>query len=149
MEKKLMIRNMTLTVMLITGCVWCIALVSRADSAQSANNTTFKPAVSVHHLMEGQIIVFKQLNGAIKNKNTEHRIKMIEGLSIVIAELANVNTMNSDKSDYIGWASDMRNTAMELAEEADKKKEADDQRMNKLLAKMKATCAACHDAYQE
>lgn len=149
MERKLMIRNMTLTVMLIAGCVWCVALVSRADSAQSAGNNTFKPAVSVHHLMEGQVIVFKQLNQAVKNKNTEHRIKMIEGLSIVIAELANVNTMNSDKSDYIGWASDLRNTAMELAEEADKKKEADDQRMNKLLAKMKATCAACHDVYQE
>lgn len=144
-----MIRNMTLTVMLIAGCVWCVALVSRADSAQTAGDKAFKPAVSVHHMMEGQVIVFKRLSQTVKNKNTEHRNEIIEGLSNVIAELANVNSVNSDKSDYIGWASDLRSTAMELAEEAEKDADANDQRMDKLLTKMKESCVSCHDVYQE
>ncbi len=149
MKRKIMIRNMTLTVMLLAGCVWCVALVSNANSAQSAGNNTFKPAVSVHHLMEGQVLIFKQLSSALKDKDTKHRVETIEGLSIVMAELANVNTVNSDKGDYIGWASDLRNTSMELAEEAEKKKDANDQRMNKLFTRMKESCVSCHDAYQE
>jgi len=144
-----MIRNMTLTVMLIAGCVWCVALVSRADSAQDSGHNHFKPAMSVHQMMEGQLIVFKQLNEAVKNKSTDDRTELIEGLASVIAELANVNSVHSDKSDYIGWASDLRNTSMELAEEAEKKKDANDQRMEKLLTKMKQSCVSCHDVYQE
>ncbi len=121
-----MVRNMTLTVILLIGCVWCFALVSRVDSAPSAGNKPFKPAISVHHMMEGQGLIFTQLSQAVTKKDTPHRYEVIAAFSSVIAELANVNTFNSDQDDYRGWAAQLRDANLELAEEAEKKKDADD-----------------------
>ena len=64
-----------------------------------------------------------------------------------LAELANVNTYHSQKEDYQAWAGQMRDTALELANEAEKPN-ADDAKMKKLVNTLKNTCGACHDAYQ-
>lgn len=148
MEKTLMVRNMTLTVVLFAGCACCIALVSRADSAQASGKKPFQPAISVHHLMEGQELVFDQLNDAIKKTELPRRTHTIEALASILAELANVNTQNSDQDDYQGWAAELRGHAMTMAEEADKKKDADNQKMLKIYKNMRQICIACHNVYQ-
>jgi len=66
----------------------------------------------------------------------------------VLAELANVNTFHKDKADYRGWAATLRDTSLELATEAQKKKDADESRLASLFKKLKKTCMACHDMYQ-
>ena len=66
-----------------------------------------------------------------------------------LAELANVNTQNSDQSDYQGWAAELRGHSMSMREEADKKKDADNKKLLQTFNRMKRTCIACHNVYQE
>ena len=135
----------------LVGLVLLGSLVAYASQSAQADNSAkgFKPALSVHHLMEGQGFVFGQIHDALTNANAPRRLKTIEAGSAVLAELANVNTLNSDKQDYQAWASELRDIALALAKEADKKADADDKQMNELFKQMKNKCGACHDAYQE
>ena len=143
-----MVRRLTLTICLLTGCIWCFAMVSRVDSAQpGAAFRPFKPVASVHGLMYGQGLLFKKLNEELAKKDDPERFEHIEAYSEALAELANVNSLNSDKLDYQGLATKLRDTAIDLSKEA-KKSDASDARMNKLLTKLKKTCRACHDAHQ-
>ncbi len=98
--------------------------------------------------MAGQDILFKRLQQALDDANAADRIVSVQLTSEVLAELANVNTYNSEKEDYRAWASQLRATAMELSEEAKKKSAADDARMKRLFVRIEATCHACHEAYQ-
>jgi cytochrome c556 len=144
-----MVRRMALTVVLLAGCVWCLALVRRADSAPSASGDgLFKPVASVNGLMTGQMLAFKQLQQSLNGKKGPDRPKAIQLTSEALAELANVNTYNGEKDDYRGWAGQLRDTALELAGEAKKKDNADEAKMKSLLAKLEATCKSCHDVYQ-
>lgn len=139
---------MALTVCLVASCVWCLALVTRADTAPPEPPTvTFKPVASVEALMFGQRAFFKQIDGELKKPAGGMRNLDIEAAAAVLAELANVNRHNKTKADYIGWATDVRDTAMKLAAEA-KKKDADDAKMKTLYKSIKASCGACHDMYQ-
>ena len=144
-----MVRRIALTVVLFAGCIWCLALVTTANSAPSAPAAgPYKPVASVNGLMIGQRLVFKQLQGSLNGKNGAERPKAIQLTSEALAELANVNTYNNEKEDYRTWASQLRDTAMELAGEAKKKDQADEGKMKSLLAKLESTCKSCHDAYQ-
>ena len=144
-----MVRRMALTVVLFAGCVWCLALVTTAQSAPSApSGGPFKPVASVHGLMTGQALAFKQLQASLTGKKEADRPRAIQLTSEALAELANVNTYNGEKDDYRGWAGQLRDTALELAGEAKKKDQADEDKMKSLLAKLEATCKSCHDAYQ-
>ncbi|MFQ5494472.1 MAG: hypothetical protein ACE5EX_03745 [Phycisphaerae bacterium] len=144
-----MVRKTVLTITLITGCVWCLALASRADSAHSAPAIgSFKPVATVESLMHGQKHYFKAINRKLRKKNSPKRNGDIAEAAEVLAELANVNRYNKDKDDYRTWATQLRDTALELAREAKKKADASDDRMQTLLASLKSACGACHDAYQ-
>ena len=144
-----MFRKMALTVCLIAGCVWCLALATRADSAQpAAAGASFKSVASVHALMYGQKTFFKQIRAALKNPSFPERTETIEEAAEVLAELANINATKNDKADYRAWAAKLRDTALELSHEADKDKAADEEAMTKLVGEMGETCGACHDMYQ-
>jgi hypothetical protein len=140
---------MALTVVLFAGCIWCLALVTTADSAPSApGGGPYKPVASVRGVMTGQMLAFKQLQTSLAGTKDVDRPVAIQLTSEALAELANVNTYNNEKEDYRGWAGQLRDTAMELAGEAKKKDNADEDKMKSLLAKLEATCKSCHDAYQ-
>lgn len=143
-----MLRRVTLSIGLLAGCVWCFLMVSRVDSAQpaAAASRPFKPVASIHGLMNGQQLLFNNIRKAVTNKDWNQRRERIEVYAEALAELANVNTYNSKKKDYQGWAGQLRDAALELAQEAEKS-DADDVRMNKLLDTVKNTCGACHDVY--
>ncbi len=144
-----MVRRMALTVVLFAGCIWCLALVTTADSAPSApGGGPYKPVASVRGVMTGQMLAFKQLQTSLAGTKDVDRPVAIQLTSEALAELANVNTYNNEKEDYRGWAGQLRDTAMELAGEAKKKDNADEDKMKSLLAKLEATCKSCHDAYQ-
>lgn len=144
-----MVRRMALTVCLLGSCVWCMGLVTRADGTATAQAVAqFKPVASVGALMHGQLSFFKKISKSLESPASEDRNHELEHAAEVLAELANVNRLNKDKEDYRGWATDLRETALELAREAAKLTAADDVRMKKLTQKMKASCTACHDAYQ-
>lgn len=144
-----MFGKMTLTIGLLGGCIWCLALVARADSAQSVSTTVpFRPVASVDALMHGQKAFFKGIKKALANKTTEHRHHKIEQAAEVLAELANVNRLNNAKEDYRAWATQLRNVALTLAHKA-KEKDADEAEMMELYNQLRATCKACHDVYQD
>lgn len=143
-----MYRRMALTVVLVFSCAWCMTLVTRADSSQEALPDVYHPVASVEALMVGQAHFFKEIRKNLKTLNDPGAIHEIEEAAQVLAELANVNRYNKNKADYRQWATELRDTAMQLAGEADKKKNADLARMNNLVGSMKQTCGACHDAYQ-
>lgn len=143
-----MLRKITLTGGLLAGCVWCLALVSRADSAPAGpGDGSFKPVSTVHGLMNGQRLLLGQIGEAIKDKGMKKRSEQIQAYAEVLAELANVNTLNSEKEDYRGWAAELRAHSLKLAAEA--KGNAADGSLNEIVATIKATCQTCHDAYQE
>lgn len=143
-----MIRRTALTIVLLAGCVWCLTLVARADSGSAAPSGSFKPAASLDGLMYGQVQHFKAIGKLVKNKNAEDRAERLAMEAQVLAELANVNIYHKDKADYRGWAETLRDTSLELATEAEKKKDADQSRLESLHKKLKKTCMACHDIYQ-
>lgn len=145
-----MVRKMALTVCLMGSCVWCLALVAGADSAEpTVGSVDFKPVAAVESLMHGQKTFFKEIGMALQNRSMPDRTELIEEAAEVLAELANVNRLNNDKEDYRNWATQLRDTALQLAREAEKEKKASDGKMNKLFQKLKKTCGACHDVYQE
>jgi len=145
----MMVRRMALTVVLFAGCIWCLALVTTADSAPSTPaGVPYKPVASVHGLMTGQMLAFKQIQTSLTGKKDAERPRAIQLTSEALAELANVNTYNNEKEDYRTWAGQLRDTALELAGEAKKKDRADEDKMKSLFAKLEGTCKSCHDAYQ-
>ena len=147
-ERRIMIRRTALTIVLLAGCVWCLTLVARADSEPSSQSDSFKPAASIDALMYGQSQHFKTVGQLVKNKSAKDRADRLAMEAEVLAELANVNTFHKDKADYRGWAETLRDTSLELAAEARKKKDADQSRLESLRKKLKKTCIACHDMYQ-
>ena len=142
-----MLRNVTLTIALLVGCTWCFVLATRADSAQPAAGG-FKPVASIHGLMDGQNLLFSKIQELLGDPKAQKRHEQLAGYAEALAELANVNVLKKDKEDYRGFASELRDTSLELAGEASKKQAANDAKMNELFTKIKNTCAACHDAYQ-
>ena len=148
-----MFRKMALTVCLTGSCVWCFALVAGADpdvrrDRTAAGSVDFRPVAAIESLMHGQNTFFTEIRMALRNRSMDDRTELIEEAAEVLAELANVNRLNKDKEDYRTWATQLRDTALQLAHEADKEKEADEDKMNKLFQRLKDTCAACHDVYQ-
>ena len=150
MENGHMARKMALTACLLGGCVWCLALATRADSAETTrSDDTFKPVASVESLMHGQLVFFKGINKQIRKPASHERNEEIEESAQILAELANVNRFNNEKEDYRTWATSVRDTALDLAEEAEKSDSADQSKMLELVKTMKSTCTACHDVYRE
>ncbi len=144
-----MVQRMALTVALFAGCTWCLVFVTRADSAPSAPaDGFFRPVASVNGLMTGQMLAFKQLQQSQNGKEGPDRPKAVQLTAEALAELANVDTYNGEKDDYRGWAGQLRDTALELAGEAKKKDNADEDKMKSVLGKLEATCKSCHDVYQ-
>jgi len=143
-----MVSRLALTVSLMVGCIWCLALATQADTTQSEPRyPAFKPVAPVESLMHGQGIFFKEISQQLaKPANAERNHEIAEAVE-VLAELANVNRYNKDRKDYQTWATELRDTALAMAAEA-KKSNADNGRMKELHQKMKATCGACHDVYQ-
>ncbi len=144
-----MARRIALTFCLVAGCFWCMTLAARVDSAPpGATPKAFKPAASVHSLMQGQGRFFEGITQLLEDPTARDRADRLMVEAELLAELANVNRHNQSEVDYIEWAGQLRDTALELAREAKKKKDADEARMRKLHKKLKATCLACHDHYQ-
>ena len=143
-----MVRRTIVTLVLLACCVWCLAVVARADQAQShAPSLVFKPAASLHALMSGQVQHFMAIGELIADPGAKGRAGRLRVEAELLAELANVNIYHRDKTDYRGWAAELRDTSLALAAEA-RKKPPDQDRMVSLHAKLKATCGACHDVYQ-
>lgn len=144
-----MFGKMTLTLCLLGSCIWCLAMVARADSAQTEPQTqTFKPVASVLSLMHAQGKFFKAARSAVRDQSMEDRGEEIKEAAEVLAELANVNRHNSEKQDWRDWATQLRDTSLKLAREAEKEN-PDEEKLTALTKRIGKTCGACHDKYQE
>jgi len=144
-----MFRRIALTVGLLGGCVWSLALVARGqDKAPAAGAVPFKPVASVESIMNGQGIHFDELKDLLDNANARGRSGKLITHAELLAELANVNYYNSEKEDYHGWAMELRGQSLDLAKEAQKGKTADETRMKELYTQIEATCKKCHDVYR-
>jgi hypothetical protein len=145
-----MIRKATLFTGVVLGVLWCSWLANTADSSEPPPaGSTFKPVAYVHGLMTGQGLVFNQIQQVLTNKKAAQRSEQIDALAQVLAELANVNTLNNEKADYRAWAAQLRDTALQLSAEGKKNQGASEEKLNELFLKVKNTCQACHDVYQD
>ncbi len=145
-----MIRRVGLTVCLFAGCIWCMALATQADSAQvAAAKVAFKPVAPTESLMHGQGVFFKEIMGQLEKPAGVKRNKEIREAAEILAELSNVNRHHAEKDDYLAWATQTRDIAIELAAEAGKKSQADEKRIQAIVERLGTTCGACHDKYQE
>lgn len=141
-----MIRNVVLTVCLLSACAWCLVLVARADSAQDAPKA-FKPVAPLESLMEGQEAQFEQIGELMADKEVRFRTNKIRLAAELLAEFANVNVHHNAKADYQGWAGTVRDLSMALATEAKKGRSADEDKMKELVKQIETNCNACHDVY--
>lgn len=124
------------------------SLLAGGDAGQPAPSAGFKPVASVESLMLGQDDAFQKLGKLLGDKSAKDRDELIHHYAELLAELGNVNTLNNEKADYKGWATTIRDTALELSKEAKKGKSADETKMANLHKKLDATCQACHDQYR-
>ena len=144
-----MVSRLALTVSLMVGCIWCLAIATQADNGQrELENPPFTPVASVESLMHGQKTFFKAVAKELAKPASADRNHEIHEAVEVLAELANVNRYNNKKKDYRAWATKLRDTALEMAAETKKKDDVDTGRLQELYQSMKDTCAACHDVYQ-
>lgn len=144
-----MVHKTALTACLMVGSLWCLALVAGADDSPPAPAAGgFHPVASIDSLMHGQLGQFKAIKQLLSDPKAEKRAKRLLHRAELLAELANVNIHNKDKPDYKQWATQLRETALELSREAKKKAGADENKMVALFQKLKKTCGACHDVYQ-
>jgi len=143
-----MTRKTTLTVCLLLCPTVGFTVVSLGDGPQKrVDSSSFKPVASVEGVMNGQFVVFTAMMETISNPKAKQRIERIGGLSQALAELANVNQYNSDQQDFQDWARKLRDTSLEISEEAEKES-MDEAKVRELAQTIKNTCAACHDKYQ-
>jgi hypothetical protein len=137
-----------LTAMLVGGCVLCFMMVPEASSQGTGSGLKrdlFKPAASVHSLMEAQDYHFDQMKEQIAS-DKDNRFKILETQAEILAELANVNGFHQEKEDYVNWASQMRSLALDVAKAA---KAKDPDKAKGLISQInKNCCTACHDVYQ-
>ncbi|GIK17011.1 MAG: hypothetical protein BroJett003_19750 [Planctomycetota bacterium] len=136
-----------------TAMVAVLILVNRAVSVPQTEPRpqaapAFKPVSDVHHLMEGQELHFNAIADLLKDAAAKGRHGKIAMHADLLAELANVNTLNKDKDDYRAWASQVRDLSLQLVAEARKKEAASEDAMKGLVTKISDTCTACHDVYE-
>ncbi len=145
-----MFRRVPKTVLLLGVSVLGLVWVARAggDEPKKVAAGSFKPVASVHTLMEGQGLFFKKLGAAVGNPQAPKRAGEIAFSAEMLAELGNVNTHNSDKSDYVQWAGQVRDTAMELAGVAKSEGDLNEDKVKALFGRLESTCKACHEKYQ-
>jgi len=128
-------------------------LASRVGLAQATpapqdvpDRGPFKPVAELEMLMEAQESHLHGMEDALKTPG-EKAFKVVRFHAQVLAELANVNRFHRDKADYVSWATQLRDTALELAGKAAQGSDADTGAMLGLVEKLKSTCTACHDVY--
>ncbi len=143
-----MVRRTMLTAFLLVAGFCCVTMIAQAD-AGSSGASGFKPTASVDSLMHGMGEQFKKINELLKDKETNKRMKRVHFRAELLAELSNVNRFNTEKDDYRQWATQVRDIAMQLANEAHKKSKADESKLTALVGQIKDVCTACHDQYQE
>lgn len=134
--------------------VWGLAWVTGGRTAASAAmqpapaTLDFKPVAELESLMHGQETHYKAIAELLKNAAAPKRHHDLHVHAQVLAELANVNRHNKDKEDFRNFATQLRDLALKLAEEAEKAETADETRLKTLFKDIENTCTACHDVYQ-
>lgn len=120
---------------------------AQAQTPPAPAAAPFKPVSELEHLMEGQELHFKAIDELLKDTAAKDRLKRLAMHADILAELANVNTFNKDKSDYKTWAGQVRDLSSKLAAEADKKAGVSEDELKSLRKQISDTCTSCHDAY--
>lgn len=115
------------------------------ESDGGAPSAPYKPVADVHGLMEVQQDIFNAVKKALGDAK-EDTLKQAEKDASLLAELSNVNRhQKPDKADYVKWATDARDQALQVAKAA-AAKDVDGAKTS--LRTLLTTCNACHDKYQ-
>ncbi len=143
-----MFRKTALTVGLVAGCLWCLFLVARADSAQgrAPGGDPYKVVASVPSLMYAQAHHFGEFTDLIREADAEDRFLRMRLEALVLAELCNINAFRAEEDDYRAWAVEARDISLQAAEAATKR---DVDAVKGFARAIKTKCRACHDKYQD
>lgn len=118
------------------------SVLTAQEKPSAPSPGSLSPAAPHHILMEWHDKAFNDFNLALTKKKPEAAAQN----AWLLAELANVNTLHSDKPDYREWAGAVRSGAAEAAAAV----AAQDFDKAKAIAKgINATCEACHNKYEK
>ncbi len=152
-------RRLFLTTALVGACVWCLATVQQVHSEEKAEaaekKVCYEPVISVHDLMEFQQEHFNEIKDRIRSRKTdpegkdEKKVKedynILRKHAYMLGELANVNSFQSEKKDYVDWAKEQRKLSVDLAKAAQKN---DLKSIETIGREIHNTCNKCHDKYE-
>lgn len=131
-----------LMTVLAAGLIVTAQAQPKPAGAASAAATTFKPAQSVHQMMEGQDKLMKEIKAGIMDKSLKDAMVS----SWILAEVANANQYHNDNPEYRGLAAKMSEQCVELAKTL---KKGDEKTAITQLNAIGQTCGACHDKFKK
>lgn len=141
-------RRISIGIAISTAAVAAATLLATAhttaqDSGPSAPSASvFKPIAPHHSLMEWVDHAYSGMNRAIAKQKNEVAAEH----AWLLAELSNVNMQHRTEKDFRDWAAIVRDSAAKLADLAGEKKFDEAKKLSK---RIRQTCNACHDKYQE
>ena len=119
-----------------------------AQSQPPPAEAPFKQVATIDALMHGQEVHLKTIEQLLADATTKDRLSLLHLEAAVLAELANVNILHRKAIDYRAWAADVRETSLDLSNEA-ARKNANEATMKLQVERIKATCTSCHEKYGE
>lgn len=125
----------------LIATTWATAIFGQDGTTKPHAPDRFKPAGPRASLMGWHDRAYDELLDGISRKDVESAES-----AWLLAELANVNSFHSEKSDYKAWAEHLRDSASEIADTIRKRRDFD--RAKTLSNKLRDTCKRCHDAYK-
>jgi len=132
-----------------TGLVMMLLLASHGvGQTPSAPPAPFKPVMPLLALMGEQDAHFDNIRELIRNVDAPERFEKLRHEALALAEMANINGYHrgsQQHEDYRSWASDLKQQAIEMAGQAEKK---DVDAIKASAKKVIHTCKACHEQYQ-
>lgn len=146
-----MTRRNLLTTAVLSSAALCLSLIARNGSAQTAESAQpgpFKPVMPLLSLMVEQDRHFDRIIELVRNTDEEERFEKMRHEAYALAEMGNINGYHRGAQrheDYRQWAGQLRDLALQLAGDAERK--SADGFADK-AKQINATCKACHDKYK-
>ncbi len=146
-----MVRKNMFTMAALLAATACLSVIVQSGTAQTDSPTKsdgFKPVMPLLSLMAEQDRHFDNILDLVRDAEAADRFEKMRHEAYALAEMGNINGYHSGAvrhQDYRQWAGDLKDLALTLAGNAERK-QAD--AFAGLAKKLNSTCKACHNKYK-